>query len=104
MAKRQCPYCGKYTLAEARQCPFCREPLTPVPTVLGHGAEGAQKQIRRGLLYMLIAAAVYYLAGDSSAVKLPFTILPEIRQYLIPFLFLSGLALLILGIYRRVRF
>lgn len=87
----------------AAQCPFCREPLQAVPQVTGLvGAEGANKQIRRGLIYMLLAAVTNYLVGGYSPVQFPLTVIPQVTDLLIPFLFLAGLGLVIFGIYRRV--
>ena len=101
MGRRQCPFCGKFTMEESTQCPFCREPLTAKPVISGHKAEGAQRQIRRGLVYMLLAVVVRYLVGGYSPMQFPLTIIPEVTQFLIPFLFLCGIGLVLFGIYRR---
>ena len=98
---RQCPYCGKYTVEGATQCSFCREALTPQPITTGHGAEGAQRQIRRGLIYMLLAGVAHYLVGGYSPVQFPLAIFPEVTQFLVLFLFLCGIGLVLFGIYRR---
>lgn len=58
-------------------------------------------QIRRGLLYMLLAAVIQYFAGGYSALNLPFPIAPLVTTYLAPFLFLSGLGLTLYGLYLR---
>jgi hypothetical protein len=48
-------------------------------------------EIRRGLLYMFLAAVIYYFAGGYSAMNLPFPIDPLVTVYLSPLLFVSGL-------------
>lgn len=103
MGMRQCPFCGKFTLEQVTQCPFCRESLTSVPQVTGFdvGHEGANKQIRRGLIYMVLAAAAHYFLAGYSPVQFPLTVIPQVTELMIPFLFLAGVGLVILGIYRR---
>ena len=59
-------------------------------------------QIRRGLLYMLLAAVIYYLAGGYSPLSLPVSINSAVNAYLVPLLFLSGLALTLYGLYQRL--
>jgi hypothetical protein len=83
-----------------KQCAYCRETLpstrckrTESPTRSGG------TQIRRGLLYMLLAAVIGYFAGGFSSLKLPISVLPVVTRYLSPLLFLSGLGLAIYGYY-----
>jgi hypothetical protein len=54
-------------------------------------------EIRRGLLYMLLAGVVHYFAGGYSAMNLPFPINPVVTVYLSPLLFVSGLGLIVYG-------
>ena len=56
-------------------------------------------EIRRGLLYMFLAAVICYFAGGYSAMNLPFPIDPLVTVYLSPLLFVSGLGLTIYGFY-----
>jgi hypothetical protein len=58
-------------------------------------------EIRRGLLYMFLAAVICYFAGGYSAMNLPFPIDPLVTVYLSPLLFVSGLGLTIYGFYVR---
>jgi ABC-type thiamin/hydroxymethylpyrimidine transport system permease subunit len=58
-----------------------------------------RSEIRRGLLYMLLAAVIHYFAGGYSAMNLPFPILPFVTVYLSPLLFLGGLGLTVYGLY-----
>jgi hypothetical protein len=62
-------------------------------------SSGGGAQIRRGLLYMLLAALIGYFAGGFSSLKLPIPVLPVVTKYLSPLLFLSGLGLAIYGYY-----
>lgn len=67
------------------------------------GADGRQ-QIRRGLLYMLLAAVIYYFAGGYGApLRLPVQIVPAVTNYLLPLLFLGGLALTLYGFFQKIR-
>lgn len=100
MGRRQCGYCGKYVPEQATLCPFCREELGQVPVIRTGNPLAARAMIRRGLLYMLMASAIHYLAGGYSGLEFPFTILPLVTQYLSPFLFLCGLGLALFGGYR----
>lgn len=101
MARRQCPFCGASVHEAATQCSNCREALQAVPKTRGPGFESGTKQIRRGLISMLLAGLVHYFAGGYPPVEVPVTFVPMIQDYLVPFLFLAGLGLVILGIYRR---
>jgi hypothetical protein len=101
-ATRQCVHCGKPVRTHLRQCPFCREMIPEVPRPHWHGSDG-RREIRRGLLYMLLAAGIYYLAGGYSQIKLPLTIVPAVTTYLSPLLFFGGLGLSFYGIVLRFR-
>jgi hypothetical protein len=100
MGRRQCPFCGVTIPESATQCYSCREPLTEARLSGARpGAGGAE--IRRGLLYMLLGAAAYYLTGDNSPILFEIPFAEIITQYLIPFLFLGGLGLVAYGLYRK---
>jgi hypothetical protein len=101
-ATRQCVHCGKPVRTHLRQCPFCREMIPEVPRTHRHGSDG-RHEIRRGLLYMLLAAGIYYVAGGYSQIKLPLTIVPAVTTYLAPLLFFGGLGLSLYGIVLRFR-
>jgi len=70
-ATRQCVHCGKPVRTHLRQCPFCREMIPDVPRTRRLGSDGG-REIRRGLLYMLMAAVIYYFAGGYSDFKLTY--------------------------------
>ncbi len=61
------------------------------------------REILRGLLYMLLAAVIYYFAGGYSAMALPFPISPLVNMYLSPLLFLCGLGMSLYGFYLRIK-
>jgi hypothetical protein len=102
MAARQCPFCGKSVSAHLKQCTHCREALPPAPRIQTEAPSVSTggSQIRRGLLFMLLAAVIGYFAGGYSWLKLPIpVIVPVVTKYLSPLLFLSGLGLAIHGYY-----
>jgi hypothetical protein len=101
-ATRQCVHCGKPVRTHLRQCPFCREMIPEVPRPRRLGSDG-RREIRRGLLYMLLATVIYYFAGGYSALKLPLAIYPAVTAYLLPLLFFSGLSLSLYGVVLRFR-
>ncbi len=101
MEQRQCPFCGKHLRRHLAECPHCHETLPQVRISERPRGEGGQ-QIRRGLLYMFLAAVVQYFAGGYSPMHLPFPVSPIVTLYLSPLLFLSGLGLSLYGFYRHV--
>ena len=56
-------------------------------------------EIRRGLLYMLLAAVIHYFAGGYSMMNLPFPINPLVTVYLSPLLFVGGFGLMVYGFF-----
>ena len=99
---RVCPYCGKLSRGNRPQCSHCRETLPEIHIVRATPVV-ERGQIRRGLLYMLLAAVIHYFAGGYSAMDLPFPIVPAVAVYLSPLLFLGGLGLTLYGFYLRIR-
>ena len=100
---RRCAYCGKPMSAQLTQCPFCREAVPQVRLTPRSGADG-RTQMRRGLLFMLLAAVIYYFAGGYGApLRLPVEIVPAVTNYLLPLLFLGGLGLSVYGLFLRVK-
>jgi hypothetical protein len=100
---RQCAFCGKPIAVHLLQCPFCREMVPQVRLSRRAGANGRQ-HIRRGLLYMLLAAVIYYFAGGYGApLRLPIQIVPAVTNYLLPLLFLGGLGLCVYGFVLRIK-
>ena len=77
-----------------------------VPQVrLSRSSSGAgRQQIRRGLLYMLLAGVVYYFAaGYAKPLQVPVVIQPAVTNYLAPLLFLGGLGLTLYGFILKVK-
>ena len=60
---------------------------------------GGRRQIRRGLLYMLLAGVIQYFAAGYSSFTLPISVPPVVTTYLAPVVFVSGLGLVIYGFY-----
>src|SRR5713101_6095315 len=96
--RRQCVFCGKPIAAQATQCPFCREMIPQMPVVRRGGSNG-RREVRRGLLYMLLAGVIYYFAGGYSPLSLPVAVSSAVTTYLAPLLFLGGLGLTLYGLY-----
>jgi len=89
--------------AHLTQCPYCREAVPQVRLTRRVGSDG-RAQIRRGLLFMLLASFVYYFAGGyGQPLRIPVEIVPAVTNYLLPLLFLSGLGLSIYGLFLRAR-
>ena len=89
--------------AHLTQCPFCREAVPQVQLTRRSGPSGRQ-QMRRGLLYMLLAAVIYYFAaGYAAPLWLPVQVLPVVTNYLLPLLFFGGLGLSIYGVFLRFK-
>jgi hypothetical protein len=100
---RQCSFCGRQIAATLNQCPFCREMVTQVRLSRPSGSNG-RRQIRRGLLYMLLAAIIYYFAGGYAApLWLPVQVMPAVVNYLLPLFFLGGLGLTLYGLFLRIK-
>ncbi len=113
MAARQCPFCGKMISDLHSDCPFCHEAVPHVPgspaaekvPASPAASSGGNRNIRRGLLYILLAAVVQYLVGGygGSMFKLPFHVPPIVASYLAPLLFLCGLSLTVYGFFLHAR-
>lgn len=104
MGLRECPYCGRLVYDQLTQCSHCRETLPEkrLPKTAEVSSAGAHR-IRRGLLFMLIAAAVSYFARGLSPWAIPVPVPSLVTNLLLPLLFLSGLGLVLYGIYLRFR-
>ena len=105
MQERICPFCGKRISATLVRCPYCREAIPSA--VVSSGSRRTQSEagsnIRRGLLWALLAAVIYYFAGGHSTLTLPFTVPGFVTQYLVPLLFLAGVAMALYGAYQRLQ-
>ena len=100
---RHCTFCGKPMAAHLNRCPFCREEV-PQSALSRPRSSSGRAQIRRGLLYMLLAAVSYYFAGGYGApLRLPVEIVPIVTNYLLPLLFLSGLVFTVYGLILRAK-
>jgi len=89
--------------AHLTQCPYCREAVPQVQLTRRTGPDG-KAQMRRGMLYMLLAALIYYFAaGYAAPLWLPIQVLPVVVNYLLPLLFLAGLGLTLYGLFLRFK-
>jgi hypothetical protein len=66
-------------------------------------ASDGGREIRRGLLYMLLGLVIYYFAHGYSAMQLPYPVNAIATVYLSPVLFFGGLGLSLYGVYLRLR-
>ncbi len=98
---RPCAYCGKPVPSRMTRCPYCREEVREVRLSERSGKDG-RREIRRGLIYMLLGGVIYYFAGGYSAIPLPYQLSPLISTYLSPAVFLGGLGLTLYGIMLRI--
>jgi hypothetical protein len=87
---------------QAQRCPHCREAVPEVQMARRVGSDGG-REIRRGLLYMLLGLVIYYFAHGYGAMQLPYPVNPIATVYLSPVLFLGGLGLSLYGVYLRLR-
>lgn len=102
VAARPCAYCGKPVPARLNRCPHCREEVPEVRLSARSGKSG-RREIRRGLMYMLLGAVIYYFSGGYSALHLPFQLNPLVTTYLSPAVFLGGLGLCLYGVFLWIR-
>jgi hypothetical protein len=99
---RPCAYCGKPVPTRMNRCPFCREAVSEVRLSARSGKTGG-REVRRGLMYMLLGAVIYYFSGGYSGLRLPFPLNPVVTTYLAPVVFLGGLGMSLYGIVLRMR-
>jgi hypothetical protein len=105
MPERVCPFCGKSINVVLTRCPYCREAVPPagVPVTTRSSASNARANMRRGLLWTLLAAVLYYFSSGRSPFTIPFPIPEFVTLYLIPLLFLAGAAMAIYGLFQSMR-
>ncbi|MBI3403916.1 MAG: zinc ribbon domain-containing protein [Acidobacteria bacterium] len=102
MAK-SCPFCGTIVQDDALSCYRCRETLPEPGVILRRDSAAGKKQIRHGILYILLGAVIHYFAGGLSGYELPMEIPSVIATFLTPLLMLGGAGLMLYGIFARVR-
>src|SRR5208282_3751451 len=98
LATRPCAYCGKPVPARMNRCPYCREEVREV-RLSARSSKDGRREVRRGLIYMLLGGVIYYIAGGYSAIPLPFLLSPLVTTYLSPVVFLGGLGLCLYGVF-----
>ena len=107
MDKRSCPFCGKPVGINLERCPFCREAIPATRPGAGARSGAASgdgsANIRRGLLWALLAGVIYYFAAGHSGLKLPVEIPGFVNMYLTPILFLGGVGMALYGLFQKMR-
>lgn len=98
MSTRQCPYCGKPVTATRTECPHCHAAIPQIEVTECRDTRSGS-EIRKGLLYVLLAAVIHYFAAGYSALQLPVAIQPIVTVFLSPLLFLGGLGLTLHGFF-----
>ena len=100
---RPCVFCGKPIGAHLNRCPFCREAIPEIRLAPGAIRRSGREQMRRGVLYMLLAGVIHFFAAGYSGMTLPFAVPPVVTQYLSPVVLMAGCGLLLYGIYLRYK-
>jgi len=104
MDKRNCPFCGKPVVVNLDRCPHCREAIPKLQvSVHRGGSTDGRGNIRRGLLWALLAGVIYYFAGGHSGLKLPVEVPGFVNMYLTPLLFLAGVGMTLYGLFQQIR-
>ena len=101
LVARHCVYCGKPVAPHHSQCPHCREAVPKVRLAPAPAPAAKRSQMRRGILYMLLALVIHYVALRSDSLNLPFSVNPAVT-YLATMMFLAGLALTLYGFFTKV--
>jgi len=96
MTTRQCPYCGRAVLNTRTECPHCHATI-PRIELTEHRDVHSDSEVRKGLLYVLLAAVVHYFAAGYSSFQVPYPVQPLLTICLTPLLFLGGLGLALHG-------
>jgi len=96
LESRQCPFCGTIVASDAQSCYHCRENL-PQHAAHARNPAAGHYEIRRGALYMILAAVVHYALGRVVELNLPFEVPSFLTEYLTPFLILCGIGLFLYG-------
>ena len=103
MGVRECPFCGKKISDAFRDCPLCHETLPELRALKTSSSSGRGGPLRRGLMYMMIVAFVYYLLSANSPLKIYVPFAPILTTYLLPLVFLAGLSFAMYGIFLEVK-
>lgn len=100
---RQCPFCGTLVPEDSVNCYHCRETLPDKAQGRSRNPAAGYFEIRRGLLYMLLAGVIHYAITYLSEMETPIVIPAMIGDYLTLFLALGGLGLFLYGWVLKLR-
>lgn len=103
MGNRQCPFCGQFVDEEALSCYNCREALPERGAKRFRNPAAGYHEIRRGILYTVLAGVIHYFAARLGGYDLPVQIPQAIPDYLTLFLFLGGAGLFLYGLILKIR-
>lgn len=103
MGRRQCPFCGSIVDDEATSCYHCREAIPALSSGGMRDPAAGYHEIRRGLLYMILAGVIHYFASGFSDYLLPIEVPAMLTDYLTPLLFLGGLGFFLYGWILKLR-
>jgi len=78
------------------ECPHCHFTI-PQVQLTEHRDTHNEIEIRKGLLYVLLAAVIHYFAAGYSSFQVPYPVQPILTLCLTPLLFLGGLGLVLHG-------
>ena len=103
MENRQCSFCGSLVTADALTCYHCREALPEQSAGRVRNPTAGYQEIRRGVLYMILAGVIHYAMSRIGEFNLPIEIPAALAEYLTPFLFLGGVGLFLYGWILKLR-
>lgn len=103
MSSRGCPFCGKTIPTTVRECPFCHEYIPEVRVNTEPSSSPGNSIVRRGLLYMLVLAAIYFVLSGQTPLKITVPYQALIMADILPVLFFAALGFVIYGLYVRMR-
>lgn len=103
MGARGCPFCGKTISDAARECPFCHEYIPQVRVSTDSSSSMGKSIVRRGLWYMLVLAAIYFVLSGQTPLKITVPYQSLFMADVLPVLFFAALGFVVYGFYVRVR-
>jgi hypothetical protein len=100
---RGCPFCGKSISDVARECRYCHEYIPELRLNSASRVASGNATIHRGLWYMLILAAIYYVFSGQTPLKLKIPYQSIFLTDVLPVLFFVALGIVLYGVFLRVK-